>query len=150
MKPHHLRHPSHPGATTTPILGPHLDHPSARSGGPGGGGGQQQQQQSMNPSATVIKQETNVVGGSTDLMVPGQTHIGSPGDYNVDSTTYHTRLTPPGSNPPCGDYFSMEELLNGITILITDFFLKITAIIFQRIFSTHLLVHTLFIYFLLY
>merc|ERR1719454_1027544 len=66
----------------------------------------------MNPSATVIKQETNVVGGSTDLMVPGQTHIGSPGDYNVDSTTYHTRLTPPGSNPPCGDYFSMEELLN--------------------------------------
>ena len=117
MKPHHLRHPSHPGATTTPILGPHLDHPSARSGGPGGGGGQQQQ--AMNPSATVIKQETNVVGGSTDLMVPGQTHIGSPGDYNVDSTTYHTRLTPPGSNPPCGDYFSMEELLNGITILIT-------------------------------
>ena len=141
MKPHHLRHPSHPGATT-PILGPHLDPTARGGGGPGG-------QQSMNPS-TVIKQETNVVGGSTDLMVPGQTHIGSPGDYNVDSTTYHTRLTPPGSNPPCGDYFSMEELLNGITILITDFFLKITAIIFQRIFSTHLLVHTLFIYFLLY
>ena len=23
--------------------------------------------------------------------------------------------TPPGSNPPCGDYFSMEELINGTT-----------------------------------
>jgi len=44
-------------------------------------------------------------------MVPGQTHIGSPDAVPpyVDSTTYPTRLTPPGSNP---DFFNAEELIN--------------------------------------
>ena len=102
---HPLRHPSHP-ATGTPMIGPQLD--PARSGAG----------QSMTPTA-VIKQETNVVGGSADLMVPGQTHIGSPDTVSpyVDSTTYPTRLTPPGSTP---DYFSVEELLNG-----TDHYTKL-------------------------
>ena len=81
------------------MIGSQLD-PSARSGAAPG--------QSMTP---IIKQETNVIGGP-DHMVPGQTHIGSPDAVPpyVDSTTYPTRLTPPGSNP---DFFNAEELING-------------------------------------
>ena len=96
---HPLRHPSHPAATT-PMIGPQLDPARTGAGQP------------MTPSA-VIKQETNVVGGS-DLMVPGQTHIGSPDAVSpyVDSTTYPTRLTPPGSNPEFYG-FDAKELLNG-------------------------------------
>jgi len=60
---------------------------------------------------TAIKQE----GSSSDLMVPGQTHLGSPDTVSqchmshVDSTTYPSRLTPPEPN----EIFTLqEELLN--------------------------------------
>lgn len=75
--------------------------------------------QQLDPVRMAIKQENNVGMGS-DLMAPGQTHIGSPDAVSpyVDSTTpYSSRLTPPGSG---NDYFSSssgrqqpEDLLNG-------------------------------------
>lgn len=64
------------------------------------------------PLLPAIKQEGP--SGGSDLMVPGQTHLGSPDTVSqyVDSTTYPSRLTPPESNTP--DFFALqEELLNG-------------------------------------
>ena len=72
-----------------------------------GGGNEQAGHQPLLPA---IKQE----GPSNDLMVPGQTHLGSPDTVSqyVDSTTYSSRLTPPESNT--ADFFALqEELLNG-------------------------------------
>lgn len=66
----------------------------------------------------VIKQE-----GSNDLMVPGQTHLGSPDTVSpyVDSTTYPSRLTPPESN---NDIFALQEELSNdpeqIAVLLTN------------------------------
>lgn len=74
------------------------------------------------PLLPAIKQEGP--SGGSDLMVPGQTHLGSPDTVSqyVDSTTYPSRLTPPESNTP--DFFALqEELLNDperIGVLLTN------------------------------
>ena len=113
--------------STTPV------HPLSRqqSHHPPGAGGQQQPQQPLMPpgaggpgapggenapltpmmATSAIKQE----GTGGDLMVPGQTHLGSPDTVSqyVDSTTYSSRLTPPESNAD-GIFNAMQdELLNG-------------------------------------
>ena len=74
---------------------------------------QQQQQSQTHPLAPgAIKQE--LPGGGNPGgpgLAPGQTHIGSPGEF-VDSTTYPSRLTPPSGTT--ADYFALqEELQNG-------------------------------------
>ena len=86
-----------------------------------GGGNEQAGHQPLLPA---IKQE----GPSNDLMVPGQTHLGSPDTVSqyVDSTTYSSRLTPPESNT--ADFFALqEELLNGNDLLPFSFYCTIVG-----------------------
>ena len=107
MRPHPPHPAPHqaPGPLMPPVSGPPGGPTSGGPGGvPGSGNGNEA------PMLATIKQE-----GSNDLMVPGQTHLGSPDTGvppYVDSTTYPgSRVTPPESN---NDLFALqEELLNG-------------------------------------
>ena len=63
------------------------------------------------PNLVPVKQEGSSAGN--DLMVPGQTHLGSPETVPpyVDSTTFPSGPTPPKST----DNFA-QELINGILL----------------------------------
>ena len=108
--PHPLRQQSHhPHQQAQQPQQPQPPQPGLMP--PTGAGGNENA--SLTPMVpTAIKQE----GSSSDLMVPGQTHLGSPDTVSqchmshVDSTTYPSRLTPPEPN----EIFTLqEELLNG-------------------------------------
>lgn len=108
---HQLRHPSQQQQQQlSNLIGPELEPLRSHAG-------QQHNSTSTDGHMATIKQEMGMAtlsGGNSDLMVPGQTQIGSPDAISpyVDSTTYPSRLTPPGSN---ADFFSLqEELINGI------------------------------------
>ena len=109
--PHPLRQQSHHPHQAQQPQQPQPPQPGLMP--PTGAGGGGNENASLTPMvATAIKQE----GSSGDLMVPGQTHLGSPDTVSqchmshVDSTTYPSRLTPPEPN----EIFTLqEELLNG-------------------------------------
>jgi len=108
--PHPLRQQSHHPHQAQQPQQPQPPQPGLMP--PTGAGGGGNENASLTPMvATAIKQE----GSSGDLMVPGQTHLGSPDTVSqchmshVDSTTYPSRLTPPEPN----EIFTLqEELLN--------------------------------------